>query len=60
MWRRGVEQDGVGAGARGQVADVGRVAAPARRPAVAAQTASSGVMRISRTAIAMQNGMFVV
>jgi hypothetical protein len=29
-------------------------------PAVADHTASSGVMRISRTASAMQNGMLVV
>ncbi len=29
-------------------------------PAVAAQSASAGVMRISRTASAMQNGMEVV
>ena len=57
---RGLEQDRVGARAGAEVADVGAAERLARRPAVAAQTASSGVMRISRTAIAMQNGMFVV
>ena len=57
---RGVEQDGVGAGARRRGGRCRCGAALARRPAVAAQTASSGVMPISRTAIAMQNGMFVV
>ena len=51
---RRFEQDGVGPRARGEPADV--IAAPA----VAAQTASSGVIPISRTASAMQNGMLVV
>ena len=54
-----VEQHGVGAGAGGKPSDV--VAAQCARAARRrGPTASSGVMPISRTASAMQNGMLVV
>ena len=54
---RGVQQGQVGAGAGGDPADVRRGAGPRAPPAVADQTASSGVMPMSRTARAMQNGI---
>ncbi|CAM5691315.1 hypothetical protein SFUMM280S_00364 [Streptomyces fumanus] len=52
---RGVEEGQVGVRARGEAADAARLGAAAP-PAVAAHTASSGVIPMSRTASAMQNG----
>ena len=49
----------VGARPRREPPDVVAAQRPARRRAVAAQTASAGVIRISRTASAMQNGIDV-
>ena len=57
--RRGVEHDQVGAGAEPQMPTSSRRSARAP-PAVAAQTASCVVMRMSLTASAMQNGMLEV
>lgn len=55
----GVEEGEVGAGAGCEAADVVAAQGPGS-PAVAAQRASSGVMPISRTAMAMQKGMELV
>ena len=52
-----VQQVQVGAGSGADPCRRRRGAGPARRRAVAAQTASSGVMPISRTATATQKGM---
>ena len=54
---RGVEHREVGAGARARSRRCRRGAAPARAPAVAAHSASSGVMPISRTASAIISGI---
>ena len=56
--RRAVQQDQVRAGACAQVADIG--AAQRAPPAVADQTASRVVIRISRTASATHSGMLDV
>ena len=56
---RRVEQHEVG-GAPGQSLRHPCAAAPAAPPAVDAQTASAGVMPMSRTATAMQNGIELV
>ena len=54
---RGVQQGEVGAGARARGGRRRCGAGPRAPPAVADQTASSGVIPMSRTARAMQNGI---